>query len=53
MLRDYTEGKVLKLDDATFVAQLVQDTDKLNLIALNSIKPTKLQLSSTALLLRI
>ena len=52
LLREYTDGDKAQLNDATFVAQLVQDTDKLNLIAHEAIKPTHLQFSLAALLLR-
>ncbi len=52
LLREYTDGDKVKLDDATFVVSLVQDTDTLNLIADEGIKPTSLQVSLAALLLR-
>lgn len=52
LLREYTDGDNSRLDDASFVTQLVQDTDKLNLIAFEGIKPTHLQVSLAALLLR-
>lgn len=52
LLREYTDGEKSKLDDATFVVSLVQDTDILNLIASEGIKPTSLKVSLAALLLR-
>ena len=52
LLRDYTNGDKAQLDDATFVTQLVQDTEALNLIAHEGIKATRLHVSLTALLLR-
>lgn len=52
LLREYTDGDKSKLDDASFVVSLVQDTDTLNLIADEGIKPTSLKVSLAALLLR-
>ncbi|KYC39031.1 hypothetical protein WA1_34140 [Scytonema hofmannii PCC 7110] len=52
LLREYTDGDKVKLNDATFVISLVQDTDTLNLIADEGIKPTSLKFSLAALLLR-
>ncbi len=52
LLREYTDGDKATLDNATFVTHLVQDTDKLNLIAQDGIKPSSLQISLVALLLR-
>jgi hypothetical protein len=52
LLRDYTDGEKAKLDDVDFVIQLVQDADKLNLIATEGIRPTSLQVSLAAFLLR-
>jgi hypothetical protein len=52
LLRDYTDGDKAKLDDEIFVMQLVEDTDKLNLIATEGIKRTSMQVSLAALLLR-
>ncbi len=52
LLREYTDGDKVTLDDVTFIAQLVQDTDKLNLIAQDGIKPSSLKVSLVALLLR-
>jgi superfamily II DNA or RNA helicase len=52
LLRDYTEGSKINLDDETFIVQLVQDTDQLNLIAMDGIKPTSLGVSLAAILIR-
>jgi hypothetical protein len=52
LLREYTDGDKTQLDDATFVTRLVQDTDELNLIAQEGIKPTSIKISLAALLLR-
>lgn len=52
LLREYTDGDKTRLDGASFVTRLVQDTEKLNLIAYEGIKPARLQVSLTALLLR-
>ena len=52
LLREYTEGSKANLDDETFLVQLVQDTDKLNLIANERIKPTSLRVSLAAILMR-
>ncbi|MBA3922890.1 MAG: SWF/SNF helicase family protein [Nostocaceae cyanobacterium] len=52
LLREYTDGDKSRLDDATFIVRLVQDTDILNLIASEGIKPTSLKISIAALLLR-
>jgi hypothetical protein len=52
LLREYTDGDKAKLDDAAFIVSLVQDTDILNLIADEGIKPTSLKVSLAALLLR-
>ena len=52
LLKDYTDGDKTSLDDEKFVIQLVQDTDKLNLILTEGIKPTSMQISLSALLLR-
>ncbi len=52
LLRDYTDGEQAKLDDGNFVIQLVEDTNQLNLIANEGIKPTSLQVSLAAFLLR-
>lgn len=52
LLRNYTDGEQSKLDNATFITQLVRDTDKLNLITLEGTKLTSLQVSLIAFLLR-
>ncbi len=52
LLREYTEGSKKNLDDDTFIMQLVQDTDQLNLIAMDGIKATSLKVSASAILLR-
>ncbi len=52
LLRDYTDGNKITLDDEQFVIQLVRDTDKLNLLPDNGIKPTSMQVSLAAILLR-
>ncbi len=52
LLREYTDGDKAKLDDAAFIVSLVQDTEILNLIADEGIKPTSLKVSLAALLLR-
>lgn len=52
LLREYTEGNKANFDDETFLVQLVQDTDKLNLIANDGIKATSLRVSLAAILMR-
>ena len=52
LLRDYTNGDKATLDDVIFITELVQDTDRLNLITQDGIKPTAVQVSLAALLLR-
>ena len=52
ILRDYTDGTKAQLDALTFVTELVKDTDEKNLIVSDSIKPTLLTLSLSAMLLR-
>lgn len=52
LLRDYTDGDKTSLDDEKFVIQLVQDTDMLNLILTEGIKPSSMQISLSAFLLR-
>lgn len=52
LLREYTDGNKSKLDDATFITQLVLDTDELNLIETEGIKPTSVKISLAAFLLR-
>ena len=53
LLRKYTDGNQIQLDDYEFVKQLVNDTEILNLVKLEGIKPTSLKASLSALLLRI
>lgn len=53
LLRKYTDNNKSHLDDAEFIKQLVNDTEILNLLSLEGIKPTKLNASLSALLLRI
>lgn len=53
LLRDYTDGSKANLDDESFLQQLVGDTDKLNLLSGDSIKPTNLKVSLAAILLRV
>jgi len=52
LLRDYTDGNKAQLDNAIFVTHLVQDTEALNLIVHEGIKPKSLQVSLAAILLR-
>lgn len=52
VLRDFTEGAKSKLDDDSFLRQLVEDTDNLNLIAGDGIKATSLTVSLAAVLMR-
>ncbi|BDA71700.1 hypothetical protein CAL7716_058660 [Calothrix sp. PCC 7716] len=49
---EYTEGAKSKLDDESFLQQLVEDTNKLNLLAGDGIKATSLTVSLAAVLLR-
>jgi hypothetical protein len=53
LLKDYTTGESAKLDSDTFVSQLVADTNKLNLLAIDNAQASSLQLSLEALLLRL
>lgn len=52
LLRDYTDGSKAKLDTHSFVLDLVKDTDEKNLILSDSIKPTKISVAVSAILLR-
>jgi hypothetical protein len=52
LLRDYTEGTKTQLETSVFATQLVQDTSALRLLPSEDIKPTSLQISLSALLLR-
>lgn len=52
LLRDYTDGAKAQLETSTFVIELVKDTDEKNLILGDSVKPTALSISISAMLLR-
>ena len=52
LLRDYTDGAKAQLDSSGLVTALIKDTDALNLIASEGIKPTTLKFSLASLLLR-
>jgi superfamily II DNA or RNA helicase len=52
LLRDCTDGDKSQLNDDEFIKQLVNDTEILNLLNLEGIKPTSLKASLSALLLR-
>jgi len=53
LLKDYTTGEKSKLDNDAFVSQLVEDTNKLNLLAIDNAEAASLQMSLDALLLRL
>ncbi len=53
LLREYTDGDKAQLEDLVFVTQLVEDTNKLNLIVNDGIKPASLKVSLAALLLKV
>ncbi|MCX5936074.1 MAG: hypothetical protein NTU99_15115 [Pseudanabaena sp. LacPavin_0818_WC45_MAG_42_6] len=53
LLKDYTTGEKSKLDSDTFVSQLVADTDKLNLLAIDNAQASSLKVSLQAMLLRL
>ena len=53
LLREYTDGHKIHLDDDEFIKQLITDVEILNLISFEGIKPVKLKVSLSALLLRI
>jgi superfamily II DNA or RNA helicase len=53
LLREYTDGSKANLDDKIFLPQLVDDTDKLNLLSGDGIKPISLKVSLAAILLRV
>jgi superfamily II DNA or RNA helicase len=53
LLKDYTTGEKAKLDHDAFVAQLVADTDKLNLLAIDNAQASSLQVSLQAMLIRL
>ncbi|BDA71708.1 hypothetical protein CAL7716_058740 [Calothrix sp. PCC 7716] len=52
LLREFTEGAKSKLDDESFLRQLVEDTIDLGLIGGDGIKATSLTVSLAAVLLR-
>jgi superfamily II DNA/RNA helicase len=52
LLRNYTDGVKAQLETATFVAELVKDTDEKNLILSDGVKPTMLSVNLLAILLR-
>jgi hypothetical protein len=52
LLKEYTDGNKAGLDNEDFVIQLVQDTDRLNLILNEGIKSTSIKVYLAALLLR-
>lgn len=52
LLREYTDGDRSNLNDSEFIKQLVNDTENLNLLSFEEIKPTSLKASLSALLLR-
>ena len=53
LLREYTDNNKSHLDDDEFIRQLVNDTEILNLLSFEGIKPVNLKASLSALLLRI
>jgi hypothetical protein len=53
LLKDYTTGEKAKLDHDAFVAQLVADTDKLNLLAIDNAQASSLKVSLQAMLIRL
>jgi hypothetical protein len=53
LLREYTDNNKSYLDDDEFIKQLVNDTEILNLLSFEGIKPVDLKASLSALLLRI
>ena len=53
LLREYTDNNKSHLDDDEFIKQLVNDTENLNLLSFEGIKPVDLKASLSALLLRI
>ncbi|MBW4532305.1 MAG: hypothetical protein KME09_00025 [Pleurocapsa minor HA4230-MV1] len=52
LLREYTDSNQSQLNDDEFIEQIVKDTEILNLLNLDRIKPTSLKASLSALLLR-
>jgi len=53
LLKQFTDGDKSKLGNDDFINQLVSDTDKLSLIDIEVIKPSKLTVSLSALLMLI
>jgi hypothetical protein len=53
LLKQFTDGDKSKLGNDDFIKQLVSDTDKLSLIDMEVIKPSKLTVSLSALLMLI
>ena len=52
LMKDYTDGKKAKLEGGAFLTQLIEDTDRLNLLLFDGVKPTTLKMSLSALLVR-
>lgn len=52
LLKDYTDGDKAKLEGGDFLTTLIEDTDMLNLLLFDGVKPTTLKLSLSALLVR-
>jgi hypothetical protein len=52
LLRNYTEGEASKLEISNFILQLVFDTSRLSLLPTDTVKPTSLSVSLSAMLLR-
>lgn len=53
LLRDYTDGAKAQLETADFVAKLVKDSDEKNLVLNDSVKPSLLSISLSAMLLSV
>ena len=53
LLREYTDNNKNHIYDDEFIKQLVNDTEILNLLSFEGIKPTSFKVSLSALLLRI
>ncbi|NJL99926.1 MAG: helicase [Synechococcaceae cyanobacterium SM2_3_2] len=52
LLREYTDGNTANLSEPEFLTSLIQATDELNLLSDNGAKPTSLELSLAAILVR-
>ena len=52
LLRDYTEGSKSLLSDDQFTKQLINDTEMLNLLHFEGVKPSQLMASLSAMLIR-